>query len=70
LQKIFQMLDDNDDDTLDLQESLDLYDGKHNSALELPDCDGNMYPSFWLGDQPLAVKSFMHHPVYFLSNYL
>ena len=35
---VFQKLDDNGDDKLSMQEVNDLYDGKDNQALLLPDC--------------------------------
>ena len=47
---VFQKLDDNGDDKLSMQEVNDLYDGKDNQALLLPDCASAEMPDYWLGD--------------------
>jgi hypothetical protein len=48
--KVFSSLDDDGNSQISLKELLDLFDSKNNDALELPDCDGELFNDYWIGD--------------------
>ena len=47
---IFRKVDDSNNERIELDELIDLFDGQDNQALVLPDCDNADFPDYWLGD--------------------
>ena len=47
---IFRKVDDSNNEKIELDELMDLFDGQDNQALVLPDCDNADFPDYWLGD--------------------
>ena len=47
---LFRKVDDSDNEKIELDELVDLFDGQNNNALVLPDCNDADFPDYWLGD--------------------